>query len=79
MGELLSVVALVVAVAAFYRSGLKPPVKAKKADRKPPMPRTAADETERAVCKREHQNFMRYDGEPQKPINRNTILAESGE
>ena len=38
-----------------------------------------ADRTDRAVQQREHLNFMNYDGSEQKPIDRESILAESGE
>ena len=43
-------------------------------------PKTAVSlEQERAVLRKEIDNFIHYDGFEQDPINPNTILADSGE
>ena len=42
-----------------------------------PKPSTAV-RRQQAVSERQHRNFMEYDGTDQTPIDRNTILADSG-
>lgn len=81
-----SVAALLIALMAYEKASGAQRSPDRAPHGKPPLgaegkakPAAQPDITERrrqAVMKREHDNFMNYDGKPQAPIDPNTILEE---
>lgn len=72
-------IALLIAMLAYdkaaetERAGQKP-----RRPHRPPAGNTVTDADRRrmAVERRQHENFMSYDGKPQDPIDETTILEE---
>lgn len=74
----LSLLAIALAALALREAHKASKPRQRKADNRPSGKLNEADRTDRAVQQREHLNFMNYDGSPQLPIDRESILAESG-
>lgn len=74
-----AVIALFISLTTAGRVREAEEEKYRKNVRKPTPPPTVEERRARTVLRREHENFMNYDGTAQMPIDPDTILAESGE
>ena len=79
---LVAVMALVIALTAMAKvEELEREIhrpKEKPGRMRDPATITDADLRRMAVQRKQHDNFLNYDGRSQDPIDENTILAESG-
>lgn len=75
----LSLVAIALAALALWKTRKENGTRRKKTASRVIGTPNEADRTDRAVQQREHLNFMNYDGSAQLPVDRESILAQSGE